>query len=211
MISIRISLPALLYRAFVPAVSCGIAVHHPRRYRDHMGGEGIRTERLLLRRWQDSDVSPYAAICADPEVMRYVASGEVRTPEQSRAAILAFEEEWREKGFGLFAVERSSDAQLIGFTGLSMPTFLPEIMPAVEIGWRFARSSWGMGYATEAARAVLDFGLRHLRLPEIVSIYQVGNDASRRIVEKLGMTYERETIDPSSGRIVQVYRTGVSE
>ena len=107
--------------------------------------------------------------------------------------------------------ERNSDGHLIGFTGLSVPNFLPEIMPAVEIGWRFARSSWGCGYATEAAQAALDFGLTHLRLPDIVSIYQIENEASRRIMEKLGMTFERETVDPVSGRIVGVYRTVVAD
>lgn len=166
----------------------------------------IRTDRLLLRRWGKNDVAPYAAICADPEVMRYIASGAVRTLDQSRLEVLAFEQSWEEKGYGLFAVERLSDGQLIGFTGLSIPTFLPEILPAVEIGWRYSRSCWGMGYATEAARAALDFGLNELGLLEIVSIHQVGNDASGRIMTKLGMTFDREAVDPSCGRAIHIYR-----
>jgi len=170
----------------------------------------IQTDRLLLRRWRQSDVAPYAAICADPEVMRYIASGAVRTLDQSRLQVLAFEQSWEEKGYGLFAVERLSDGQLIGFTGLSTPNFLPEILPAVEIGWRYSRSCWGMGYATEAARAALSFGLHDLGLLEIVSIHQVGNDASRRIMAKLGMTFDRETVEPCSGRAIHIYRTRVS-
>ena len=101
---------------------------------------------------------------------------------------------WEEKGYGLFAVE------LLGFTGLAEPAFLAEIMPAVEVGWRFARQSWGNGFATEAARAALDFGLVKLGIPEIVSIHQVDNHASGRIVQKLGMRFDRDTLDQTCGR-----------
>lgn len=167
----------------------------------------ITTSRLMLRRWRSDDVEPFAAMCGDPEVMRYIGSGDTRTFEQAAASILAFERGWEEKRYGLFAVELMASNQLIGFTGLAEPTFLPDIMPAVEVGWRFARHSWGKGYATEAAQAVLDFGLVELGLPEIVSIHQVGNDASCRIMQKLGMRFDRETIDQTCGRLVQVYRT----
>ena len=139
--------------------------------------------------------------------MRYIGCGATRTRDQSAASIRAYESDWEEKGYGLFAVEPLDSNQLIGFTGLSEPSFLPEIMPAVELGWRFARRSWGNGLATEAARAALDFGLATLRIPEIVSIYQVENRASERIVEKLGMRFDRETLDPSCGRLVRIYRT----
>ena len=167
----------------------------------------ITTSRLMLRRWRSDDLEPFASMCSDPEVMRYIGSGDTRTIEQAAPSILAFERVWEEKRYGLFAVELLASNQLIGFTGLSEPTFLPEIMPAVELGWRFARQSWGNGFATEAARAVLDFGLVELELPEIVSIHQVGNDASGRIMQKLGMRFDRETIDPTCGRLVHVYRT----
>jgi RimJ/RimL family protein N-acetyltransferase len=167
----------------------------------------FETDRLLLRRWRDDDVKPFAAICADPEVMCYIGSGAVRSIEQTRASILAFERDWEKKGYGIFALEILESGQLIGFAGLSEPNFLPEIMPAVEIGWRLSRAAWRKGYATEAARAALNFGLTVLSLPEIVSIYQVANEASGRIVQKLGMKFDRETIDPSCGRRVRVFRT----
>jgi RimJ/RimL family protein N-acetyltransferase len=171
-----------------------------------MSDPGIRTSRLLLRRWRAEDVEPFAAICGDPEVMRYVGSGAIRTHEQSAFSVQAFEREWEENGFGLFAVELLGGDQMIGFTGLAIPTFLPEILPTVELGWRFARSVWGKGYATEAARAALDFALVQLRLPDVVSIYQADNHASARIVQKLGMRFDRETVDPTCGRSVEVYR-----
>jgi RimJ/RimL family protein N-acetyltransferase len=172
-----------------------------------MSKPAITTSRLLLRRWRSDDVEPFAAMCSDPEVMRYIGSGDTRTREQAAAAILAFESFWEEKGYGLFAVGLLGSNQLIGFTGPAEPAFLPEIMPAVEVGWRFTRESWGNGYATEAARAVLDFGLVELGISEIVSIHQVGNDASARIMQKLGMGFDRETIDQTCGRLVRVYRT----
>lgn len=167
----------------------------------------ITTSRLLLRRWRSDDVEPFAAICSDPEVMRYIGSGDTRTREQAAAAILAFEWEWEEKGCGLFAFEVLGSNHLIGFSGLAEPTFLPEIMPSIEVGWRFARQSWGNGFATEAARAALDFGLVKLGMPEIVSIHQVGNHASARIMQKLGMRFDRETLDQTCDRLVRVYRT----
>lgn len=167
----------------------------------------IATERLLLRRWRVEDVQPFAAMCSDPEVMRYIGFGSTRTREQAVSAIEAYEAGWEENGYGLFAVEHFESGHLIGFTGLAQPTFLPEIMPAIEIGWRFAREAWGKGYATEAAKAALDFGLNTLGIPEVVSIYQTENHASGRIMEKLNMRFDRETLDPSCGRSVRIYRT----
>ena len=146
-------------------------------------------------------------MCGDPEVMRYIGSGATRTREQARASIHAYEREWEAKGHGLFAVELLEDGRFLGFTGLAEPTFLPEIMPAVEIGWRFARQTWGNGYASEAAQAALDFGLQKLGISEIVCVCQAGNHASARIVQKLGMRFDREAIDPTCGRPIQVYRT----
>jgi RimJ/RimL family protein N-acetyltransferase len=159
----------------------------------------------MLRRWTLADIEPFATICADPEVMRFIASGATRTVAETRRAIRGWERAWDRKGYGLFAVELLETGQLIGFTGPGGATFLPEIMPAVEIGWRLARSAWQKGYATETATAALRFGLDHLRLPEIVSIHQVGNNASVGVMRKIGMTFDRKTVDRSCGRIVHVF------
>src|SRR2546428_11488624 len=113
----------------------------------------LATSRLLLRRWKESDVDPYADLGADPEVMRWVGDGSVRAREESRAAITRYENGWDQLGFGLFAMELRASGRLIGFVGLSVPAFLPEILPGVEIGWRLARDQWGRGLATEGARA----------------------------------------------------------
>ncbi|MFF3543270.1 GNAT family N-acetyltransferase [Streptomyces platensis] len=165
----------------------------------------LETPRLILRRWREEDVAPMAAINADPEVMRWIRDGSVRDEQQTRGGIQAWEREWESQGFGLFAVEIRSTGELAGFTGLSVPDFLPEVLPAVEVGWRLGRSHWGQGLATEAARAAVRFGLEDRGLERIVSIAQVGNDASERIMAKLGMQPVRETVNPAGGRRVRVF------
>ncbi|WP_432941792.1 GNAT family N-acetyltransferase [Kribbella sp. CA-253562] len=165
----------------------------------------LQTPRLLLRRWREEDVAPMTAVNADPEVMRWIRDGSVRDEHQTRAGIQAWESEWESQGFGLFAVEIRSTGELAGFTGLSVPHFMPEILPAVEVGWRLGRSHWGHGLATEAAAAAVRFGFEERGLKRIVSIAQVGNEASERIMTKLGMQLARETVNPTSGRPVRVY------
>ncbi|WP_254868666.1 GNAT family N-acetyltransferase [Phaeobacter sp. HF9A] len=166
----------------------------------------ITTERLLLRGWTSDDHAPFAAICADPDVMRYIGNGQTRSPEDAARNIAAFQRSWAERGYGLFAVEEKQSGELIGFTGHAWPGFLPEVLPSVEIGWRFSKPSWGKGYASEAAKAALVFGVNELGITDIVSIYQIGNEASRRIMQKLGMIFDRRTLDPSCRREIEVYR-----
>jgi RimJ/RimL family protein N-acetyltransferase len=165
----------------------------------------LETPRLILRRRREDDVAPMAAVNADPEVMQWIRDGSVRDEHQTRDGIRACEREWETGGFGLFAVEIRSTGELAGLTGLSVPSYLPEVPPAVEVGWRLGRSHWGRGFATEAARAAVRFGFEQRRLARIVSIAQVGNDASQRIMTKLGMRPVRETINPTCGRRVQVF------
>lgn len=165
----------------------------------------LETPRLILRRWREEDVAPMAAVNADPEVMRWIRDGSVRDERQTRSGVQAWESEWESQGFGLFAVEIRSTGELAGFTGLSVPRFLPEVLPAVEVGWRLGRTHWGQGLATEAAVAAVRFGFEERGLERIVSITQVGNDASERITSKLGMRLLRETVTPGSGRRVRVF------
>lgn len=166
----------------------------------------IDTKRLLLRGWKPDDHAPFAAMCGDPDVMRHIGNGTTRTAEDAARLIRSFAKDWVERGFGLFAVEAKQTGNLNGFTGLSLPGFLPEVLPSVEIGWRFSRQSWGQGYASEAALAALAFGVDELGLTDIVSICQIGNGASERIMQKLGLILDRRTIDPTCGREVVVYR-----
>ncbi|MBK3644107.1 GNAT family N-acetyltransferase [Streptomyces sp. MBT33] len=165
----------------------------------------LETPRLILRRWRADDVAPMAAVNADPEVMRWIGDGSLRDEQRTRRGIEAIEREWDEQGFGLFAVEIRSTGGLAGFTGLSVPHFMPELSPATEVGWRLARAYWGQGLATEAAAAAVRFGFEDRGLEQIVSIAQVGNGASERVMTKLGMLPVRETVDPSCGRRVRVF------
>lgn len=166
----------------------------------------INTERLRLRRWTEGDHAPFAEMCSDADVMRYIGDGSTRNFEQACQSIRGFEREWNERGYGLFAVDLKHTHQFIGFTGFSYPKFLPEILPSIEIGWRFSKSNWGLGYASEAAHSALEFGLDKIGFRDVVSIYQTKNQASARIMQKLGMVFDRKTIDPSCDRDIEVYR-----
>ncbi|MFF2073727.1 GNAT family N-acetyltransferase [Kitasatospora sp. NPDC058162] len=165
----------------------------------------IETSRLILRRWREGDVPVMAEVNADPEVMRWIGDGKVLTPERTRAAIERIERSWDAEGFGLFAVELRESGELAGFAGLSVPSFLPEVLPAVEIGWRLGRPFWGRGIATEAATAALRFGFESCESERIISIARIGNTASERVMAKLGLRAERETTVPGNGTAVRVH------
>jgi RimJ/RimL family protein N-acetyltransferase len=98
-----------------------------------MKAQQSTTSRLLPRRWKPQDIEPYTEVCPDPEVMRWIDSGAVLTREECIAAITKFEDFWEQHRFGLFAVEERDSQKLIGFTGLAIPDFLPEVMPSIEI------------------------------------------------------------------------------
>ena len=109
----------------------------------------IETERLLLRDWQPSDAAPFAALNADPEVTRYLRGPMSRYASDELVARIRAH--WHAHAFGLYAVEIKSSGVFAGFVGLAVPSFLPDVLPAVEVGWRLAREHWGQGYATEGA------------------------------------------------------------
>src|SRR4051794_31548393 len=146
----------------------------------------IETERLLLRAWQPSDAAPFAALNADPEVTRYLR-GPMRRDE-SDELVARIRGHWQQHGFGLYALEIKETGAFAGFVGLAIPSFLPEVLPAVEVGWRLAREHWGNGYATEGARASLTHGFGELGLRQIISLIDPRNTASVRVAERLEMT-----------------------
>lgn len=143
----------------------------------------LRTARLLLRGWRPTDLEPFAALNAHPEVA--ASLGGALTRAESDALVDRIVAGWREHGFGLWAVAGADDDILLGFTGLSIPSWAPE--PAPEIGWRLARHAWGHGHATEAARETLRFAFEELALDGLVSYTAVTNVRSRRVMERLGM------------------------
>ena len=148
----------------------------------------LRTSRLVLRRWRRSDRDPFAALNADPAVVEHFPAPLTRA--ESDSMIDRIEAHFDEHAFGLWALELAETNEFIGFTGLSTPRFQAHFMPAVEIGWRLARSAWGHGYASEAAMRALTFGFEDVKLAEIVSFAAAGNLRSRAVMERLGMTHD---------------------
>jgi len=164
------------------------------------------TERLLLRRWQPADRDPFAAVNADPEVMRYIGDGRAMTRAQSDELVDAIDTHWERHGYGLWCAELAVDpGTCIGFVGLAIPAFLPAVLPAVEVGWRLARPVWGRGLATEGAQAALDHAFGPLELRSVVSLIDPGNERSIRVAHKLGMRREASHLHPATRRKVDVY------
>jgi RimJ/RimL family protein N-acetyltransferase len=151
----------------------------------------LATARLNLRLWIPSDLAPYAAMNADPEVRRYFPT--VHTKEDSDAEAGRIMGVYDQYGYCFYAAELKATKEFAGFIGISTPTWGPPCkwahsIPWVEIGWRLAKKFWGQGLATEGARAALEYGFTALKLPEIVALTLPINLASRRVMEKIGMT-----------------------
>jgi RimJ/RimL family protein N-acetyltransferase len=154
----------------------------------------LTTARLLLRPWRESDLEPFAAMNADPVVMEHFPS--VQTREESDAMAERIMAKMASQGWGLWALEVVGGEAFIGFTGLAVPAFEAWFKPCTEIGWRLARSAWGHGYATEAARAALAYGFDTLGLEEIVSFTALTNQRSAAVMERLGMRRDGEFDHP---------------
>jgi ribosomal-protein-alanine N-acetyltransferase len=161
----------------------------------------LRTERLLLRAWTESDRTPFAELNADADVMEHFPARLTRA--DSDAFVDRIERHFAEHDFGLWAVE--AEGVFVGFTGLAVPRFRAAWMdgreqPIVEVGWRLRRSAWGRGYATEAARACVRHAFHVLGRSEVVSFTVVGNARSRAVMERLGMHPIAEYDHPVEGR-----------
>lgn len=147
----------------------------------------LTTPRLILRGWDSGDLRPFAALNADPIVMQHFLAPLTR--EESDAMVDSIVQNWAARNFGLWAVERVDDGAFIGFIGLNAPGFETPFGPAIEIGWRLARDSWGRGYAPEGALAALAFAWDVLDLDEVQSWTATANVSSQRVMQKIGMTH----------------------
>lgn len=141
-----------------------------------------------MRPWRDSDRAAFAVMNDDPDVMRYLPA--MLTAEESSALVDRIEAHFAEHGFGLWALEVPGVAPFIGYCGLLRVHFEAHFTPAVEIGWRLARPYWDQGYATEAARAALEWGFINFNVDEIVSFTVPANKRSRRVMERIGMSHD---------------------
>ncbi|PKH26741.1 GNAT family N-acetyltransferase [Enterobacterales bacterium CwR94] len=145
----------------------------------------LESARLRLRPWEDRDIAPFCAMNACPDVMRFFP--DVMTTAQSEEMVGIIRERFAQNQWGLWVVVEKDQDQFLGFTGLNpAPLNLP-FSPAVEIGWRLTKAAWGKGYATEAARAVLDAAFSLYHLTDVVAFTAQINQPSERVMQKLGM------------------------
>lgn len=156
------------------------------------------TPRLVLREWRAEDRAPFVAMNADPAVMRHfpatLTAAETDNLMERNARLFAGH------GFGMWAVEERSSGEFAGFIGLAVPELAADFTPCVEIGWRLAARFWNRGLATEGAGAVLRYAYEAVGLDEVVSFTAVGNLPSRRVMEKLGLVFDREFDHPGLDR-----------
>ncbi|MNJ93364.1 anhydro-N-acetylmuramic acid kinase [compost metagenome] len=148
----------------------------------------LETDRLILRLWKPEDLDAFAALCADPEVMEYFPAPLNR--EETAALIDRLIANRAKDGFSFMACERKDTGEFVGFVGLSYFVQPTHFSPCIEIGWRLARKHWGQGFAPEAARAVLKYAFDVLKAPEVIAMTAVENWKSRKVMEKVGMSYD---------------------
>jgi len=148
----------------------------------------IRTDRLILRQFTSDDLNAYANIMGDYEVGRQFPKGEGYTREESTRSLDILMKHWKNHGFGIWAIVQKEDETLIGRCGLNLIDETSE----VEVDFLLARSYWGKGCATEAAKAALEYGFETLKLDRIIALSRPDNAASRKVIEKIGMRYMGE-------------------
>src|SRR5690242_19697644 len=159
----------------------------------------VTTDRLELRRFDREVVDDLALVFAHPEVWEFPI-GRALTHAETADFVDAQIRHWDEHGFGLWTATARADDALIGYVGLAIPTCLPEILPAVEVGWRFAPGAWGRGYASEGASAALDEAFSTLALDVVCSLPLTDNPRSGRVAARLGMRLTRVVEVPANER-----------
>lgn len=153
--------------------------------------EPLTTPRLILRQWEPQDLPEFAALNADPEVMRYFPSTLDRHASDALAAKAKALIE--KQGWGFWAVQDRASGRLAGMIGLHTPAPELPFSPCVEVGWRLARPYWGQGLATEGAKAALEFAWNVLQQGEVVAFTAVLNKPSQVVMQRLGMQPDAQT------------------
>jgi RimJ/RimL family protein N-acetyltransferase len=143
----------------------------------------LETERLILRDFRQEDLAPFAAFLADPEVMRYLGGSTLSTNDTWRNMARSAGQ-WLLRGYGAWAVTRKSDNALLGRVGL----LNPEGWPGLEVGWTLGRSFWGQGYASEAARAAMNYGFLTQGVDRLISMIDPDNAPSQAVALRIGET-----------------------
>lgn len=151
----------------------------------------LETQRLILREFQPKDLVQFAPILANPQVMKFSPTG-ILSVQQTQAKIDNFIASYQKNGFGKWAVILKRRNKLIGYCGLAIEEI--DRVNEREIGYRLDSKFWGQGFATEAASATIEYGFEKLNFPYILGIVERANKSSVKVLQKLGMRYERETI-----------------
>ena len=149
----------------------------------------IETQRLLLRHWREPDLDAFISMNADSDVMRYFPA--TLSAEETKLFYDNIEREFSEYGYGLYAAEEKDSGSFMGFIGFHWARFDMDFCPCIEIGWRLDKRFWGKGYATEGAKTCLEHGFNRLGFDKIVSFTAVENISSQRVMQKIGMKFER--------------------
>jgi len=145
----------------------------------------FESQRLGFRRWTAMDQTPFAQMNADNEVMKFFPNKLSR--DASDAFLRKIDLEHDQKGYGLWAVDVKESNSFIGFIGFHEATFEADFTPCIEIGWRLCKESWNNGYATEGAKACVDYAFNHLHIDTIYSFTAVINISSINVMEKIGL------------------------
>ena len=149
----------------------------------------LETERLLLRQWIAEDWKAFKALATDPRVLKYIGTAEPWSDERIQQFVNRGIEAARARGWALWPVIHRQNSLFIGFCGFS-----DGFPPDVEIGWWLLPEYWGKGLATEAATAALRYGFEQFQFDRVISVAQPANRASIRVMEKLGMRFEKSFI-----------------
>lgn len=155
---------------------------------EHISIPTIETERLILRSFKSDDLEMYYEMMADPDITRYLMSGEPMSRHDAWRSAATMAGHWMLHGFGQWAIEEKSSGTFIGRCGI----IEPEGWPSKEIGWVLHKSAWGKGYATEAAKAGLEFAFNQLKVDKIISLIQPGNEGSVAVAKRIGEQFEKQ-------------------
>ena len=146
----------------------------------------IYTKRLLLRKWQESDLVPFYKLNSNPKVMEFFPKA--LTKNESDGLAKDIQKKLIQNRWGIWAVEEKQSGNFIGFVGLNQPKTELPFTPCIEIAWRLAEEYWGKGYATEAAKKSLEYAFNNLPVNEVVSFTAKINERSEAVMQRLGMT-----------------------
>lgn len=151
----------------------------------------LETKRLILRQFHILDGDALERVFGDPEVMRYGPG--VQTQAWVKDWLRSCMENYRQWGFGPWAIVEKTSSAVIGYAGLYHFSDI-DGNPEIEVGYRFMRSHWGRGFATEAVNAIREYAFHFLCMPRLVALIDPQNAASIRVAEKIGMQYEKEVM-----------------